>query len=110
MTQMFPAPAQRTLTSPEELAVCRGQREWTARDLPASERRKLRNLPSQKSERIARLPAGLYWDGRTTADSKIVYDSGLTLAMNLLSYKKIGGAHIWGRPIRKLLKIYHRLF
>jgi peptidoglycan/xylan/chitin deacetylase (PgdA/CDA1 family) len=80
----------------------------TANDMPIAERTRLSNLPSQKSDRIARIPPGLYWDGRMTSDSRPVYDSGFSLVLSLLSYKKIRGAHIWGRLIRKLLKEYHR--
>lgn len=81
----------------------------TANDMPLSVRTRLSNIPSQKSDRVARIPPGLYWDGRMTADSRPVYDTGLTLVLNLLAYKKIDFAHIWGRLIRKFLKEYHKI-
>ncbi len=80
-----------------------------ARDMPAEVRDALRNMPSQGSDRIARTSPMLYWDGRATADSSIVYDSGFTLVLNLLGYKRIGLAHLWGRTIRKFLKEIHRI-
>jgi len=80
-----------------------------ANDMTMPERTGLLNLPSQKSDRIARIPAGLYWDGRLSSDSRPVYDSGFTLVLSLLAYKRIGGAQIWGRLTRKILKEYHRL-
>jgi len=81
----------------------------TANDMTVAERTTLLNLPSQGSDRIARIPAGLYWDGRRAPDSRPVYDSGLTLYLSLMSYKKLNGGHVWGRLLRKILKEYYRL-
>jgi peptidoglycan/xylan/chitin deacetylase (PgdA/CDA1 family) len=81
----------------------------TADDMPVAERTKLLNLPSQGSDRIARIPAGLYWDGRMTPDSRPVYDSGFTLYLSLMAYKRINGGHVWGRLLRKMMKEYYRL-
>jgi peptidoglycan/xylan/chitin deacetylase (PgdA/CDA1 family) len=80
-----------------------------ARDMPLSLRNTLSNLPSQRSDRIARTSPILFWDGRETTESRMVYDSGFTLVLNLLAYKRIGFAQIWGRLIRKSLKEYHRM-
>ncbi len=80
-----------------------------AKDMPLSVRNELLNLPSQKSDRIARTSPILFWDGKETAESRMIYDSGFTIVLNLLVYKKSGFAHIWGRFIRKVLKEYHRL-
>lgn len=76
----------------------------TGRDLSRSTRRSLKNLPSQKSERIARISPVLYWDGEISRSSRMVYDSGLTLMLKIMQYKKMGGAQYYGRIIRKLLK------
>jgi hypothetical protein len=81
----------------------------TANDMPVAERTRLLNLPSQGSDRIARIPPGLYWDGRRAPDSRPVYDSGFSLFLGLMAYKRLNGGHIWARGLRKMLKEYYRL-
>lgn len=76
----------------------------TAKDISPESRDALANLPSQGSNRIARVTTMLYWDGREGRDSKFVYDSGFTLVLRLLQYKRMRFAQIWGRLIRKMLK------
>ncbi len=76
----------------------------TARDLSPEKRDSLANLPSQGSNRIARVTTMLYWDGKEDRNSRFVYDSGFTLVLRMLQYKKMWLAHTWGRLIRKVLK------
>lgn len=74
------------------------------RDLDISIRRELFNIPSEKSDRIARISPFLYWDGKASKNSKAVYDSGFTILLKLIQYKSGGITSLGVRILRKLMK------
>jgi len=82
----------------------------TGKDLPQPYRENLLNLPSQKSDRIARISPILFWDGRNSKDSRIVYNSGFSLTVKLLQYKRMRLAQYWGKLTLKFLKEFSRVF
>ena len=94
-----------------EIARETGYKMTTAgRDLPRSIRRNLLNIPSQDSDRISRISPVLYWNGRTGSDSRMIYDSGFTLTLRLLDYKKIYPSGHIAKFIRKGVKFIRKIF
>lgn len=79
----------------------------TARDLTQSERKKLRNIPSQKSTRVSRISPVTYHDNIADFGSKIVYCSGPMMVLKTLIFKNWLGARLWGNGILFFLKKYY---
>lgn len=80
-----------------------------AQDLTHTERKGLRNTPSQKSTRVARISPVTYHDNIADFGSKIVYSSGPIMVLKTLIFKNWLGARIWGNGILFLLQQYYKL-
>lgn len=81
----------------------------TARDLSTAQRKALRNIPSQKSSRVARISPVTYHDNVADFGSKIVYSSGPIMVLKTLIFKNWLGARIWGNGILFLLQKFYRI-
>ena len=81
----------------------------TAKDLTYSERKSLRNIPSQKSTRVARISPVTYHDNIADFGSKIVYCGGLTTILKILIFKNWLGARYWGNAILLGLQTIYKL-
>ena len=79
-----------------------------ARDLSYAERKQLKNIPSQKSTRVARISPMTYHDNLADFGSKIVYSSGPVMVLKPLIFKNWLGARIWGNGILLLLQAFHK--
>lgn len=81
----------------------------TARDLSHAERKKLRNIPSQRSTRVARISPVTYHDNIADFGSKIVYSSGPIMVLKTLIFKNWLGARVWGNGILFLLQRFYKV-
>lgn len=79
----------------------------TARDLTQAQRKKLRNIPSQKSTRVARISPVTYHDNVADFGSKIVYCSGPIMVLKTLIFKNWLGARLWGNGILFFLQKFY---
>lgn len=81
----------------------------TAKDLTYSQRKALRNIPSQKSTRVARISPVTYHDNVADFGSKIVYCGGPTTILKILIFKNWLGARYWGNGILLGLQTIYKL-
>lgn len=81
----------------------------TARDLSHAHRKKLRNIPSQKSTRVARISPVTYHDNVADFGSKIVYCSGPIMVLKTLIFKNWMGARLWGNGILFMLQRFYKV-
>jgi hypothetical protein len=81
----------------------------TARDLSHAHRKKLRNIPSQKSTRVARISPVTYHDNMADFGSKIVYCSGPIMVLKTLIFKNWLGARLWGNGILFILQRFYKV-
>jgi peptidoglycan/xylan/chitin deacetylase (PgdA/CDA1 family) len=81
----------------------------TAKDLTYSQRKALRNIPSQKSTRIARISPITYHDNVAGFGSKVVYCSGPMMVLKTLIFKNWLGARLWGNGILLMFQTIYKM-
>lgn len=80
-----------------------------AKDLTHAQRKSLRNIPSQKSTRVARVSPITYHDNIADFGSKVVYCSGPMMILKMLIFKDWLGARLWGNGILLMFQIFYGL-
>lgn len=81
----------------------------TARDLTYSQRKSLKNIPSQKSTRVSRISPITYHDNVADFGSKVVYCNGPMMVLKILIFKNWLGARLWGNGILLMFQTFYKL-